>query len=288
MTHSMTAFARVQKQLDTGIFCWEIKSVNHRYLDVSFRLPEAFRFLETSLRALMRDKLSRGKLECQLKFQDLAGDNQSMLINEGLVNGLIDAGNNLAAAKHLANDLSLMSILTWPGVVQLTQPDLEVLGKDAEQLFQEALMQLNLARKTEGSALREHVLIRLEKLSTEVIQTKKQVASHAVQARDKLMARLNSLQMDAENSRIEQEIALMLARLDVSEELDRLETHIAEVAKALNSSDVAGRRLDFLMQELNREANTLSSKSDSVALTQSAVEMKVLIEQMREQIQNIE
>ncbi|KTD32997.1 putative stress-induced protein [Legionella nautarum] len=288
MTHSMTAFARVQKQLDTGIFCWEIRSVNHRYLDVSFRLPDAFRFLETSLRAMLRDHLSRGKLECQLKFQDMTSDNQVMHINENLVNGLIDAGNKLSAAKHLANDLTLNAVLTWPGVIQVTQPDIEILGRHAEQLFGEALIQLVAVRKTEGQALRSLVQNRLLSLGTEVKNAQLHIVSNTEQARDKLLTRLRSLQLEVDSTRIEQELALQLARLDVSEELDRLETHIAEVAKVLKSSEAAGRRLDFLMQELNREANTLSSKSDSVALTQSAVEMKVLIEQMREQIQNIE
>ncbi|KTC86042.1 MULTISPECIES: YicC/YloC family endoribonuclease [Legionella] len=288
MTHSMTAFARVQKQLDTGIFCWEIRSVNHRYLDVSFRLPDAFRFLETSLRAMLRDRLSRGKLECQLKFQDMTSDNQAMHINENLVNGLIDVGNKLSAAKHLANDLTLHAILTWPGVIQATQPDIEILGQYGEQLFGEALSQLIEVRKTEGQALQSLVQNRLLSLGSEVKNAKLYVTSNAEQARDKLLTRLRSLQLEVDSTRIEQEIALQLARLDVCEELDRLETHIVEVAKVLKNSEAAGRRLDFLMQELNREANTLSSKSDSVALTQSAVEMKVLIEQMREQIQNIE
>lgn len=288
MTHSMTAFARVQKQLDAGIFCWEIKSVNHRYLDVSFRLPEAFRFLETSLRAMMRGKLSRGKLECQLKFQEVVANNQSMLINDNLVNSLLDAGNQLAAKWHLANDLSITAILAWPDVIHLTQPDSEVLASHAEALFEEALKELLLARKSEGEALKAHVLNRLEKLSIEVISAKQQTAFHRDEAREKLETRLQTLQLEVDNTRIEQEIALMLTRMDVSEELDRLQSHITEIAKALDGSEAAGRRLDFLMQELNREANTLSSKSDSVALTKSAVEMKVLIEQMREQIQNIE
>ena len=255
---------------------------------MSFRLPEAFRFLETSLRTMIRGKLNRGKLECQLKFQEIAGDNQPMLINESLVNGLIDAGNRLATSKDLANDLSLTSILAWPGVIQLTQTDIEALAKSAEQLFQDALTQLLAARKVEGLSLQEHIKNRLEKLSTEVIRARQEVVSHRDLARDKLMTRLNALEVEIDSGRIEQEIALMLTRLDVSEELDRLQTHIVEVTKILNCSEAAGRRLDFLMQELNREANTLSSKSDSVALTQSAVEMKVLIEQMREQIQNIE
>lgn len=288
MTHSMTAFARVQKQLDTSIFCWEIRSVNHRYLDATFRIPDAFRFLETSLRAMLRGKVSRGKLECQLKFQDVGSEEQAILINENLVNGLIDAGNKLSASKHLANDLSLTSLLTWPGVIQITQPDIEILGQHAEQLFGEALTQLLQIRETEGQALQALVQGRLQKLKVVVEDARLQVASNAQQARDKMLNRLRTLQMDVDSSRIEQEIALLLTRLDVSEELDRLQAHIEEVAKALKNTEAAGRRLDFLMQELNREANTLSSKSDSMALTQNAVEMKVLIEQMREQIQNIE
>lgn len=288
MTHSMTAFARVQKQLDPGIFSWEIRSVNHRYLDVSFRLPEAFRFLENSLRAMLRDKLSRGKLECQLKYQNTMSDNQGMLIDENLVNSLIDLGSKLSASKHLGNDLTLTSILNWPGVIQITEPDIEILGQHAEQLFSEALTQLLTNRETEGQALQAHVQNRLDNLSLTVSNAKQYLTSNAEQAQDKLLARLKTLQLNVDNLRIEQEIALLLARLDVSEELDRLETHIAEVTRTLKGSQAAGRRLDFLMQELNREANTLSSKSDSVALTQSAVEMKVLIEQMREQIQNIE
>ncbi|WED42346.1 YicC/YloC family endoribonuclease [Legionella cardiaca] len=288
MTHSMTAFARVQRQLDAGVFCWEIKSVNHRYLDVSFRLPEAFRFLETSLRTLMRDKLSRGKLECQLKFQATSSSNQSMLINEKLVDDLLEIGNKLATTKFIANDLSLNAILAWPGVIETTQPDIELLGQQAEQLFMEALTQLLAVREAEGNALKMQIESRLTKLDKEIKNSLQQVAALSGQTRDKLLTRLSSLQLEIDNTRIEQEIALLIARADISEELDRLQIHVKEVAKTLDSSEVAGRRLDFLMQELNREANTLSSKSDSIGLTQSAVEMKVLIEQMREQIQNIE
>lgn len=288
MTHSMTAFARVQKQLDTGIFCWEIKSVNHRYLDVSFRLPEAFRFLEPNLRTSLRDKISRGKVECQLKFQDINGINQTMLINETLVNGLLEAGNRLAINKHLANDITLKSILTWPGVVQIAETDSDALAEQASQLFETALAQLIVVRKVEGQALTAHIQQRLEKLHVEINNARGYVEGYAIQTRDKLLTRVQNLQLDLTNTRLEQEIALMLTKLDVSEELDRLQTHATEVAKSLMSAEAAGRRLDFLMQELNREANTVSSKSDLINLTQTAVEMKVLIEQMREQIQNIE
>lgn len=288
MTHSMTAFARVQNQLGASVFCWELKSVNHRYLDVSFRLPESFRFIETTLRNIIRGQLSRGKLECQLKVNDLTSDNQSMVINTGLVNALLEAGERLASGHQIADDLTVSRILAWPGVVQPGQPDMDTLCQQVEQAFQNALTQLLAARLAEGSMLREHINVRLQLLNDEIMSARTQVALTAGLTKERLLARLRTIQLDVVDARVEQEIALMLARLDVSEELDRLQTHLNEVARTVECDDVAGRRLDFLMQELNREANTLSSKSDSVVLTQHAVQMKVLIEQMREQIQNIE
>lgn len=288
MLQSMTAFSRVQKQIEEGHFCWEIKSVNHRYLDVSFRLPESFRFIEPQLRHLLRDKISRGKLECQLKYQDTSANNQSMLINIGMVNALVNLSENLAASHHLPNDLGVSRILSWPGVMQASMPDVTVLGEHALSLFMEAVEQLRQMRTTEGSALKAHVEGRLSELGQEVKRARSIVLTQAAEVKDKLLTRLHAVKLEVQESRVEQEIALLLARLDVSEELDRLETHLNEVSRTLSCDKIAGRRLDFLMQELNREANTLSSKSDSVELTQSAVEMKVLIEQMREQIQNIE
>ncbi len=281
MTHSMTAFARVQNQLGTSLLCWELKSVNHRYLDVSFRLPESFRFVEINLRNILRGQISRGKLECQLKVNDLTGDT-------GLVKALLGAGAALASSQQIANDVTVSHLLAWPGVIQISQPDAEALGQQVEQAFQGALTQLLAARLAEGNMLKEHVKTRLYLLNDELISARAQVALISGQTKEKLLARLHTIQMDVMDARIEQELALILARLDVSEELDRLQTHLNEVARTVECDDVAGRRLDFLMQELNREANTLSSKSDSVILTQHAVQMKVLIEQMREQIQNIE
>lgn len=288
MIHSMTAFARSQKQVEPGHLCWEIRSVNHRYLDVSFRLPESFRFLETQLRTSLRDKIHRGKLECQLKYQDTSVDNQSMLINIGMVNALVDLSTQVAASHNLANDMTVSRVLAWPGIVQMSQVDTEELAQHVLLLFQDAVTQLSKARALEGSALKAHIEGRLLTLEQEVIKSRTLIATMANQTKDKLLTRLHAVQMEVSEVRMEQEIAMILARLDVSEELDRLQTHITEVKRSLNSDKIAGRRLDFLMQELNREANTLSSKSDSVELTQSAVEMKVLIEQMREQIQNIE
>lgn len=288
MTHSMTAFASVQNQLGAHLLSWELKSVNHRYFDVSFRVPESFRFVETNLRALLRGQLHRGKLECQLKVNDLTGESQSIVINSGLVKALLDAGATLASSQHITDDLTVSRLFSWPGVVQISQPDMGALGQQVEQLFQDALMQLLSARLTEGNMLKEHVKARAHLLNDEIIHARELVALTPDQTKEKLLARLHTIQMDVIDARVEQEIALMLVRFDVSEELDRLQTHLNEVLRTLEYDDVAGRRLDFLMQELNREANTLSSKSDSVILTQHAVQMKVLIEQMREQIQNIE
>jgi len=288
MTQSMTAFARAQKQVDSGQLCWEIRSVNHRYLDVSFRMPESFRFLETHFRNSLRDKINRGKLECQLKYHDTSCDNQSMLINIGMVNALVSLSTKLAASHHVANDISVSHLLAWPGVVQSGQLDMEILGQQTLALFDETIAQLSQTRALEGKALKNHLETRLVGLSQEVDRSKSVISELANQIKDKLLTRLHAIQIDVPESRVEQEIAIILTRLDVSEELDRLQTHITEVKRSLNDDKVAGRRLDFLMQELNREANTLCSKSDSVELTQSAVEMKVLIEQMREQIQNVE
>ncbi|KTD06193.1 putative stress-induced protein [Legionella gratiana] len=288
MLQSMTAFARVQKQIGEGHFCWEIKSVNHRYLDVSFRLPEAFRFIEPQLRLILRDKINRGKLECQLKYQDTSLNNQTMLVNIGMVNALVGLGDKLSVSHHLTNDLSVSQILSWPGVVQASAPDMDSLGEQALASFKNTIEQLMQMRITEGNALKKHVEGRLSDLGREVEKARAIASLQVEQSKNKLLARLQNLQFEVQESRLEQELALILTRIDVSEELDRLQTHLDEVNRTLNCDKIVGRRLDFLMQELNREANTLSSKSDSIALTQIAVEMKVLIEQMREQIQNIE
>ncbi|MDP3269826.1 MAG: YicC/YloC family endoribonuclease [Legionella sp.] len=288
MIHSMTAFARTQKQIAGGNLSWEIRSVNHRYLDVSFRLPESLRCLETQRRAVLRDKINRGKLECQLKYQNTSADNQSMLINIGMVNAIVSMGDQLSSSHQLANDLSVSKVLAWPGVVESGQLDMEEIGKHALSLFEQSVVELSQARIKEGKALQTLVENRLQGLKAEVARARILISGLAQQSKDKLLTRLHSVQLEVSEARVEQEIAIILARLDVSEELDRLHTHIDEVTRTIQSDRVAGRRLDFLMQELNREANTLSSKSDSSELTQSAVEMKVLIEQMREQIQNIE
>lgn len=288
MIHSMTAFARTQKQILTGNLCWEIRSVNHRYLDVSFRMPESLRYLESQLRSAFRDKIHRGKLECNLKYQETSQDKQTIIINKDMINSLINISQDISSNYPVANDFSMSHLLSWPGVIGVNPVDTEALSEETIELFVETLNQLRQARALEGKALKSHVLERLDALQTEVNKARAIISKQAPQSKEKLLNRLKAVAMEVPEARVEQEIALILTRLDVTEELDRLTTHIGEVNRSLNSDIVAGRRLDFLMQELNREANTLGSKSDTVELTQVAVEMKVLIEQMREQIQNIE
>ncbi|MCP0914116.1 MULTISPECIES: YicC/YloC family endoribonuclease [Legionella] len=289
MPQSMTAFARMQNQMGPNLLCWELRSLNHRYLDVSFRLPEPFRHLEMNLRNQLREFIHRGKLECQLKISDALTYTPSLLINEELVQALLNTAVRLTSEQQLANDLSVSQVLAWPGVVRVNQPDTDALNEEIMQLFSQALQRLVQVRKAEGQALKDCIQTRLHLLHEEVSLAAKKAASLVLQTREKLISRLHNLEMSVDESRLEQEIALLLTRLDVSEELDRLQTHMQEVGRTLdNQKEAIGRRLDFLMQELNREANTLSSKSDSAELTQCAVQMKVLIEQMREQIQNIE
>ena len=288
MTQSMTAFARVDAAIDGMNFSWELRSVNHRYLDASFRLPDAWRFLETDLRSSLRGQVQRGKVECQLKVLDNSVDARDIRINHELVDTLLAATDALADSRQLQNDITLSSLLAWPGIVQFLPRDVEQLAPSVLKLFHDALMQLQAARASEGAALQQHVQQRLNLLRDEISKARALCRDHALTTRDKILTRLSALAIEVDSGRLEQEIALILTRLDVSEELDRLDTHVVEIEQALASSEPVGRRLDFLMQELNREANTLSSKSDSASLTQCAVEMKVLIEQMREQIQNLE
>jgi len=288
MVCSMTAFSRIQSDECDRLLCWELKSVNHRYLDVSFRLPEAFRFLEPTFRSLFRGKLHRGKIECHLKIMDGLTTDAALEIDTGLLQSLLSAGEALSTDYHLANDLSVSHVITWPNLLHTKPMAVEALGADVAALFEKAVLQLIVSRKTEGSALLDVVKIRLQALGEEVAHAHIQAKEAIKKSREKLLTRLDALNLSVSDTRLEQELALMLTRLDVSEELDRLSAHCAEVFSVFERNEPIGKRLDFLMQELNREANTLGSKSDSVALTQHAVQMKVLIEQMREQIQNIE
>ncbi len=287
MTQSMTAFARKEIQQEWGTLVWEIRSVNHRYLEPILRLPDNLRELETGLREKLRQQLSRGKVECTLRFQAAAGQG-SMVINEPLLQSLLDACDQVQTLLPKAGKLNPLEVLQWPGVLQSSEHDLAEVQAEALDQFDEALAELVQGRQREGGELAQLILQRLTAMSSIVAKVRDLLPAILERQRQQLLDKFAELQIELDPIRLEQEMVLLAQKADVAEELDRLDTHIQEVKRVLRQSGSIGRRLDFLMQELNREANTLSSKSIVADTTQQAVELKVLIEQMREQVQNIE
>jgi uncharacterized protein (TIGR00255 family) len=289
MPRSMTGFARREAKLPWGTVIWEIRSVNHRYLEPSFRLPEDFREIEPGLRELIRKALQRGKVEATLSIQWEQEGEAELGINLGRVSQLAKAAQQIAEQLgDIAAPVNALDILKWPGVLQKQEMDREAMQQSVLALFDEALKQLIEHRSREGAELEQLILQRLDAVTAQVVDVRARLPEILQSQRDKLQAKIASLQIELDPERLEQEIALLAQKADVDEELDRLDTHVIEVKRSLKQTDSLGRRLDFLMQELNREANTLSSKSIVSETTQAAVALKVLIEQMREQVQNIE
>jgi len=288
----MTAFARVQETCDSGSLTWEIRSVNHRYLEPGIKLPEDFKRLETDIRKLIAKYLERGKIDIGLRYKLEESSTGDINLNSDLVRRLRVVEQSVLDIVHEGQTLSVAEILSWPGVIMDQQKDLSPLINIALSSLEKALQQLVETRETEGKALGEMITSRCEKISEIVKQLRVHRPAMVIAMHEKWKTNLNDkLQQWAESaneSRLEQELAILAQKLDVDEELDRLDTHIAEVANVLKRKEAVGRRLDFLMQELNREANTLSSKSQDSVSTQWSVDLKVLIEQMREQVQNIE
>ena len=288
MVYSMTAFSRQQLEHEWGSLTWEIRSVNHRYLEPSIRLPENFRSLENPIRKQLRDKLYRGKIECLLRFRTVEANQIDWQLNLDLISQLTKA--NLEINSNIGGDykLSSLDILKWPGVISDQSIDEEIFNKEAMGLFEKALDDLMVVREREGASLRDAILKRIASIQRIIDSIQAKMPSIILKQKENLLNKLEDIKAEFEPTRLEQEITLLAQKADVDEELDRLNSHLQEAKRVLDSSGQIGRRLDFLMQELNREANTLSSKSIVVETTQSAVELKVLIEQMREQIQNIE
>ena len=288
MAHSMTAFSRQQIDSEWGALTWELRSVNHRYLEPSIRLPENFRSLETPIRKQLRDKLNRGKIECQLRFKAVEPGKINWQLDTDMITRLSRANSEINRLTGGDHSLKNIDILKWPGVISDESLDEEIFNNEVLELFDRALDDLIMARKREGESLKNMLLKRIESIQsiTDVIRMK--MPNIVAKQKENLFLRLEELKAEFEPTRLEQEIAILAQKADVDEELDRLDAHVNEVVRILESEGQIGRRLDFLMQELNREANTLSSKSIVVETTQGAVELKVLIEQMREQIQNIE
>jgi uncharacterized protein (TIGR00255 family) len=287
MVHSMTAFARSERTGPHGTLIWELRSVNHRYLEPHLRLPESFRDLEGAVRDALRQGLSRGKVECTLRLvEDTTG--KPLQIDRERAAQLINAAESVAALIKQPAPLNPLEVLAWPGVLVADAADPQALNAAATQLFREALEELRQGREREGAELSKLLNERLDSILEEVVTLRQQVPQMLALQRQKILDRFAELKGELDPQRLEQELVLLAQKSDVAEELDRLSTHVGEVRRVLKAGGAAGRRLDFLMQELNREANTLGSKAFDPRSTQAAVNLKVLIEQMREQVQNIE
>ncbi len=284
MTKSMTAFARSE----SGHISWEIRSVNHRYLEVGIKVPDAFRSLEIGLRNKLKARLNRGKIDCQLRIGHSQASEASLSIDEKLLEDLTGALATIIPKLETVAPVNPLEVLKWPGLLSEPTEDEETIKRTVVELFDAALAQLIEMRSSEGAELRKIILEKLADLRSIVDQAATEAPIISARQRDKMISKLNDLKIEADPGRIEQELVIMAQKSDVAEELDRLNTHIEEVSATLDSKEAVGRRLDFLMQELNREANTLSSKAVATNTTIQAVELKVAIEQMREQIQNIE
>ncbi|WOX04068.1 YicC/YloC family endoribonuclease [Microbulbifer pacificus] len=282
---SMTAFGRAEVNYSTGTAVWEMRSVNHRYLEPHFRLPEAARALEPKLRELLRNTLNRGKVEMSLNLKANSGEVAGLQINQALVDELVKAAKQVAPESQPLNPLE---VLKWPGVIAEPETNADEQASAILEGFRQALAQVVENREREGAELAGFIEARIKGISEQVTTVRALLPQILQNQREKLKSRLQELLEEIDKDRIEQEIALLAQKADVDEELDRLDAHITETRRVLKNGGPIGRRLDFLMQEFNREANTLSSKAVVTDTTQAAVELKVLIEQMREQVQNIE
>ncbi len=288
MIRSMTAFARQQGHGEYGELTWEIRSVNHRFLETTVRLPEELRGIEPTVRERVTARLGRGKLECNLRLKMAAGGAVELQVNERMVEQILAAADKMAHRLHSSHHPSIMDVLRWPGVMEAGEQDFSPVQEAALLLLDQALGSLLEAREREGARLADLIVQRVEGMHRQVETARERMPVVIDAVRERLRARLTEVAESLDQERLEQEMALLAQRLDVDEEMDRLRTHLDEVSRVLQQGEPVGRRLDFLMQELNREANTLGSKSADSETTGISVEMKVLIEQMREQVQNIE
>ena len=285
----MTAFAREQIQGEWGSMVCEIRSINHRYLEVSVHLPESLRQIEMAAREKIRKHIQRGKIECAVRLKTVSTDDANLLsVNIPLVKALSVANETIGALLKSRADITSADILRFPGVLESKETDITQLQADVLKLVEKCLKELVSARQREGDELMQTFMQRMEAIEIELHKVKERLPTVIAEQRERLLKRFNDVKIDLDPARLEQEMVIFAQRMDVAEEVDRTQTHLTEIRRILKEGGVVGRRLDFLMQELNREANTLGSKSMDSVLTRAAVEMKVLIEQMREQVQNIE
>ena len=288
MIYSMTGYAAASRELTRGALALELRSVNHRYLDLQFRLPEEMRALEAGMREAVAARISRGKVECRVGYAEQPGQALPMQINASLLQQLLELNDMVIELAPNAAPLAVADLLRWPGMFGADTPSLEQLRAACHELLATALAEFTASRTREGEKLKAMLLertARMEALATGVQPRIPQlIAAH----QEKLGQRLREALIDTAEDRVRQELVLFASKIDVDEELSRLLAHLSEIRRILEQGGAVGKRLDFLMQELNREANTLGSKSVDVEVSRVSMELKVLIEQMREQIQNIE
>jgi uncharacterized protein (TIGR00255 family) len=288
MIASMTGFARREISGSWGALVCELRSVNHRFLESGFRLPDELRSAEGELRQRLAREIKRGKVDCTITFRRAQGAETALEVDPAALERLLASVRDIGRTLPTNHTVNVLDVLRWPGVLRDDSRDTEELVKAAHALFGGTLEDLIAARTREGQRLRDLLEQRCNSLETLVAHVRVRLPEVHARVRARLDERLAELKANVDQERLEQELAILLQRLDVDEELDRLTGHVAEIRRVVNGSEPAGRRLDFLMQELNREANTLSSKSQDLDTTRSAVDMKVIIEQMREQVQNVE
>jgi uncharacterized protein (TIGR00255 family) len=289
MIRSMTGFARRERQGPWGTLTCELRSVNHRYLELSLRLPDDLRGLENDARQLVSGALRRGKVDTGIYLRGATATTGALELNRDVVAQVVTAAAEVGAlAGDAAGRVDPMDVLRWPGAIREPERDVAPVAAAAVELLGETLDDLNESRAREGARIRDMLVQRCEALRDSVALVRARLPEVAARIRSRVLERVAQLGTTVDAERLEQEIALLAYKMDVEEELDRLGSHVTETLRVLDSKEPAGRRLDFLMQEFNREANTLSSKSQDTETTRIAVDMKVLIEQMREQVQNVE
>lgn len=285
---SMTAFCRKQAELERGTLIWEIRSVNHRYLETSIRLPEAFRNLETAVRKTVRGRVKRGKVDCTLRFRESEALPNELHLNSRLLESLAAASQKIHESFGDSRLPSSLDILRWPGVIETDAADDGDLEQEALSLFNGTLDEFLAGRAREGDEIEAVIRERVGSIREILAEVRASLPEILAAQRQALLDNIAGLQVDLEPGRVEQEVALLVTKADIAEELDRLDAHVNEIERLMGAGDPAGRPLDFLMQELMREANTICSKSAAIQTTRNALDLKVLIEQIREQVQNIE
>ena len=289
MIYSMTAYARHELQNDSAIVCWDIRSVNNRYLDVSIKLPEELRSLEFSFREVIKKNIRRGKLDCTLKVNNVLNtDSSAIKINMALAKQIIMSCQEIASNMQTSATISPLEILQWPNIIESDNTLLENIERLAKDSLMRAIVKLNEHKQKEGIELSNIILNKLNSIEEHINAIKQFLPNTIEKYQEKLLDKLQSLTVTYDPSRLEQELLYLAQKTDIAEEVDRLNIHINEAKNILNKEEMVGRRLDFLMQEVNREVNTLSAKSIDPKISSIVVELKILIEQIREQAQNLE